>query len=99
MWVTPGRHNELINPSDGSGFLTEEQSEDLTEEFEAEPLTLEAGEALLFHNHLPHRSGVNSTDIARRAFSVCYMETATVSTESRDYPALFGTDAMNPDDL
>ena len=21
MWVTPGRHNKLINPSDGSGFL------------------------------------------------------------------------------
>ncbi|MXZ26211.1 MAG: phytanoyl-CoA dioxygenase family protein [Caldilineaceae bacterium SB0665_bin_21] len=99
MWVTPGRHNELINPSDGSGFLTEAQVEDLTEAFETEPLTLEAGEVLLLHNHLPHRSGVNSTDIARRAFSVCYMETATVSTESRDYPVLFGPDAMNPDDL
>ena len=99
MWVTPGRHHTLINPSDGSGFLTAEQAEDLAEEFEAEPLTVEAGEALLLHNHLPHRSGVNSTDIARRAFSVCYMESATVSTESRDYPVLFGPDAMNPDDL
>ena len=99
MWVTPGRHNELINPSDGSGFLTEAQVEDLTEEFEAEPLTLEAGEVLLLHNHLPHRSGVNSTDIARRAFSVCYMDAGTISTENKDYAVLFGLDAKNPDDL
>ena len=57
MWGMPGRHHELINPSDGSRFLTSEQAVDPTEAFEAEPLTLEAGKTLLRHNHLPHRSG------------------------------------------
>ncbi len=95
MWGMPGRHHELINPSDGSGFPTSEQADDPTEAFEAAPPTLEAGKALLRHNHLPHRSGGNSADIARRAFSVCYMDAGIVSTENKDCAMLFGPDAMN----
>ncbi len=95
MWVTPGRHHTLINPEHGSGFLTEEQADQLVKETEPVPLALAAGEAVLLHNHLPHRSGVNSTDIARRAFSACYMDADTVSRENRDYyPVLFGPDAL-----
>ncbi len=97
MWVTPGRHHSLINPTHGSGFLTEEQTAQLIKESEPVPLELEAGEAVLLHNHLPHSSGVNSTDHARRALSVCYMDADTVSQEKRTYPVLFGHDALTPE--
>ncbi len=95
MWVAPGRHHELINPEHGSGFFTEEQAAQLVEEIEPVPLEMKAGEAVLLHNHLPHSSGVNATDIARRALSVCYMDADTVSQENRDYPVLFGQDALS----
>ena len=40
-------------------------------------LEAEAGEAILLHNFLLHRSGINSTASARRAFSVTYMDAKT----------------------
>ena len=95
VWVTPGRHHTLVNPDHGSGFMTESQIERLTAETEPVPLILQAGEAVLLHNHLPHSSGVNQTDTARRALSVCYMDAATVSQENRDYPVLIGQDALS----
>ena len=55
--------------------------------------------ALLLHNPLPHRLGGNSTDTTRWAFSVCYLDAGTVSTENKDYTVLFVLDAMNPDNL
>ncbi|MGZ6144242.1 MAG: phytanoyl-CoA dioxygenase family protein, partial [Myxococcales bacterium] len=36
-------------------------------------LPAKAGEVLLIHNHLWHRSGVNATGKPRRAFTVCVM--------------------------
>ena len=98
VWITPGRHRSLINPEHNSGFLNEEQSENLVAECEPVPLEVDAGESVLLHNHLPHSSGVNSTDTARRALSVCYMDAATVSRENRDYPLLFGPGALSVDD-
>jgi len=32
-----------------------------------------AGEALLLHNYLWHKSGLNTTAEPRRAFTVCFM--------------------------
>ena len=98
VWITPGRHRSLINPEHTSGFLTEEQADKLVAETEPVPLEVEVGESVLLHNHLPHSSGVNHTDIARRAFSVCYMDAATVSQENKEYPLLFGPGAMSVDD-
>ncbi|MBA3845154.1 MAG: phytanoyl-CoA dioxygenase family protein [Planctomycetes bacterium] len=43
----------------------------------AVPLELAAGESVLLHNWLLHRSGVNDTDKPRRAFSVCYLDART----------------------
>lgn len=99
VWIAPGHHHRLINPSHGSGFLTEEQTEEFLGHVEPVPLELEAGEAVLLHNHLPHYSGINSTDIARRALSVCYMDANTVSTEGREYARLFGEGALTRADL
>jgi polysaccharide pyruvyl transferase WcaK-like protein len=54
-------------------------------------LEIEAGEALLLHNWLLHRSGVNRTDAPRRALTTCYMDGRTTSTLTGDrFPIVFG---------
>jgi hypothetical protein len=54
-------------------------------------LQIEAGEALLLHNWLLHRSGVNRTDAPRRALTTCYMDGRTTSTLTGDrFPIVFG---------
>ncbi len=42
-----------------------------------------AGESVLIHNHLWHRSGRNRTGKARRALTVCLMDAATRCTRRR----------------
>ncbi len=48
-----------------------------------------AGEALLIHNHLWHRSGVNGTALPRRAFTVCYMAAETRCLRRKRAPRSF----------
>jgi polysaccharide pyruvyl transferase WcaK-like protein len=61
-------------------------------------LEVEAGEALLLHNWLLHRSGVNRTDAPRRALTTCYMDGRTMSTLTGDrFPIVFG-EHEDPDD-
>lgn len=43
------------------------------------PLEVEAGHAVMLHNWLIHRSGVNPTSVPRRALTVCYMDGRTQS--------------------
>lgn len=54
-------------------------------------LEVRAGEALLVHNWLIHRSGVNPTAAPRRAFTACFMDgrTTSVSTGST-FPIVVG---------
>ena len=96
VYIAPRRHHALINPSDVSGFMTDDQAQALVAEVETIPLEMEAGEAVLLHNYLPHSSGVNSTAIARRAFSVCYMDAATVDVHNHEYTLIFGDGALDP---
>jgi len=52
---------------------------------------VEAGEALLLHNWLLHRSGVNRTGAPRRALTTCYMDGRTTSTLTGNrFPMIFG---------
>ena len=52
---------------------------------------VEAGEALLLHNWLLHRSGINRTGAPRRALTTCYMDGRTTSTLTGDrFPIVFG---------
>ncbi|HMI88405.1 MAG TPA: phytanoyl-CoA dioxygenase family protein [Polyangiaceae bacterium] len=53
------------------------------------PLAAGAGEVLLLHNHLWHRSLVNRTGKPRRAFSVCYMSADTRCTRKKRAPRQF----------
>jgi phytanoyl-CoA dioxygenase PhyH len=48
-----------------------------------------AGEALLIHNHVWHRSGRNATAAPRRALSFCYMDAATRCVRKKHAPRAF----------
>lgn len=97
--VIPGSHGELLNPDHPSGFLTEEMAREAVRGVEPIFLELEAGEAVLLHNWLLHNSDINRSDIPRRAFSVCYMDGATVSSRGTTYSAIFGDGALTPDQV
>ncbi|MET9020958.1 phytanoyl-CoA dioxygenase family protein [Actinopolymorpha sp. NPDC004070] len=99
--VIPGSHKQgLINPEHGSGFLTEEQAKEHCLPEKVHHLELQPGEAVLLHNWLVHSSDVNTTDIPRRAFSVCYMDARTKHTKGREeYSLVFGDGALTPEGL
>jgi hypothetical protein len=52
-------------------------------------LPAKAGEVLLIHNHLWHRSGNNTSGRPRRAFTVSYMPASTRCTRKRRAPREF----------
>lgn len=58
-------------------------------EADALRLPARAGEALLIHNHLWHRSGPNRTAQPRRALTVCYMSAATRCLRKKRAPRTF----------
>jgi len=55
----------------------------------AMPLPARAGEAILVHNYLWHRSRTNRTDRPRRAFTVCYMSAETRCLRKKKAPRNF----------
>lgn len=94
--IIPRSHKlGLINPEHASGFLTKEQAAQHCPPDKAEFLELKAGEVAILHNWLLHGSDVNRSDIARRAFSVCYMDgrTRDIHRDGR-YPVVFGQGAL-----
>jgi phytanoyl-CoA hydroxylase len=98
--VIPGSHKiGVINPSNGSGFLTHEQAAEHCTADKVVHLELKAGEVVLLHNWLLHGSDVNKTDIPRRAFSVCYMDAATQGSNGERFSRIFGAGAMDPRQL
>ena len=90
--VIPGSHRHgLINPTHPSGFLNKAQTAAICTPDRVVYLELEAGEVVLLHNYLLHASDVNRSAQSRRAFSVCYMEAATLrNNEPGKFPAIFG---------
>lgn len=57
----------------------------------AVPIAARAGDLVLLHNLVWHRSGRNTTDAPRRAFTVCYLDGATRCTRTRRAPRVFPT--------
>lgn len=55
----------------------------------AMPLPARAGEVMLLHNHVWHRSGLNATGKARRAFTVSYMSAETRCLRKKKKPRVF----------
>ncbi len=79
----------LLNPDHGSGYVTEQQAQELVEKYPIVHLELEAGEAVLLHNWLLHASDKNHSAQSRRAFSVCYMDGDTISKSGVEFPRVF----------
>ena len=96
MQFVPGSHrhgiiNEEHFPSaqEQARYIAEDQISDLE---------AEAGEVILLHNLLLHRSGVNPSPERRRAFSVTYMDTCTRTLDSgMSFPVVFGKNALDPE--
>jgi phytanoyl-CoA hydroxylase len=87
---------EVIDRSHAAGLATRLGGvvpERLVLETDAEskvlPLPAHAGEVLLLHNYLWHRSGRNTTGKPRRAFTACYMNGATKCTRKKRAPRSF----------
>ena len=84
----------LLNPEHGSGFVSPENIEKHAPDDKVEYLELKAGEAVLLHNWLLHRSDTNNSNISRRAFSVCYMDAQTQSLEGSKFATLWQESAV-----
>lgn len=94
--VIPRSHTHgLINPTHPSGFLSQAQSAAICTEDRIVHVELEPGEVVLLHNYLLHASDINRSSQSRRAFSVCYMDAATLKNgEPSDFPVVFGEGAL-----
>jgi hypothetical protein len=86
--VLPGSHlRGLATPL--GGVVPPDRVEERGADRQALALPARAGEVLLLHNHVWHRSGVNVTGRSRRAFSVCYMGASTRCTRKKRAPREF----------
>ncbi len=94
--VIPGTHKLGLLSRFGH-TISREQEETYCQRDRIVFLELDAGEAVLLHNWLLHCSDVNTTDIPRRAFSVCYMDSRTRNVkDGKGYPVIFRAGALVP---
>jgi hypothetical protein len=86
--VVPGSHKlGLATPL--GGVVPDNHIADREANQRRLPLPARAGEAILIHNHVFHRSLVNRTGSPRRAISVCYMSATTRCTRKKHRPREF----------
>jgi phytanoyl-CoA hydroxylase len=97
--VIPGSH-KLGLLSERGHTITPEQEAMYCRDEDSLYLEAPAGTAILLHNWLLHRSGVNTIDRPRRAFSVCYMDAATRHTRKPEhrFPLVFGEGALRAEE-
>jgi phytanoyl-CoA hydroxylase len=93
MQIVPSSHKlGILNEGH---YTTEEDQEKYCTPGKVMDLEVRAGEAVLINNLLLHRSGVNTTDNARKAFSIAYMDAATKTVNTGDhFPIIFGQNAL-----
>jgi polysaccharide pyruvyl transferase WcaK-like protein len=78
--------------------LTEEHVREYCRDDLTVPLEVPAGHAVLLHNWLIHRSGINPSSTPRRAFTMCCMDARTRGILTGDhFPVVFGEQASEPD--
>jgi len=88
--VIPGSHRLGLLSTKGSTISASDVQHYCPEDA-IEYLELDAGEAVLLHNWLLHRSDTNHTGAPRRALSGCYMDARTLNTVSGNrFPVVFG---------
>jgi hypothetical protein len=86
--VLPGSHEEGLATPLG-GVVPEAHVRERRANERAVPLPAQAGDAILLHNHLWHRSMPSRTGKVRRAFSICYMSAETKCTRKKRAPRQF----------
>lgn len=86
--VIPGSHADGLATPLG-GVIPDDVSERHHAAPRAMPLPARAGECLLIHNHLWHRSGTNRTGKPRRAFTVCLMSESIRCLRKKHAPRTF----------
>ncbi len=93
MQIVPGSHQlGVLNPNH---YVSEEDQTRYAQEQDIVDLEVAAGETILLHNFLMHRSGVNRTKTPRRALSVAYMDAATKAVDNgATFPQVFGARAL-----
>ncbi|MEM7125362.1 MAG: phytanoyl-CoA dioxygenase family protein [Chloroflexota bacterium] len=93
MQIVPGSHQlGILNPNH---YVSEADQAQYTREQDMIDLEVAAGETILLHNFLLHRSGVNRTKMPRRALSVAYMDAETKAVDGDDtFPKIFGERAL-----
>lgn len=95
--VVPGTHRLGLLSAHGSTVAPDEVARHCPAE-RVRAIEVASGHALLLHNWLIHRSGINPSPIPRRAFTACYMDGRTVSTlTGRRFPMVFGADGPHLD--
>jgi polysaccharide pyruvyl transferase WcaK-like protein len=82
--VVPGSHLLGLLTDEGSTLSLEDAERHCPPERRL-PLEVEPGHAVVLHNWLIHRSGVNPSPITRRAFTTCYLDGRTRSTLTGDF--------------
>lgn len=96
MEIVPGTHRLGLLSTFGSTVGEEDVLRHCPPE-RVQPLEVEAGHAVLLHNWLIHRSGVNPSPIPRRAFTACYMDGRTQSILTGNYfPLVTGSLPSEP---
>jgi phytanoyl-CoA hydroxylase len=86
--VCPGTHAAgLASPL--GGVVPADKVAAANAESRAFAIPARAGDIVLLHNHVWHRSGANRTDAPRRGFTVCYLDAATRCTRKKRAPRTF----------
>jgi len=86
--VVPGTHRQGLATPLG-GVVPPDQVKRVEAEDRRIALPVRAGEALLVHNHLIHRSGRGRPGQQRLAFSACYMSAETRCLRKKKAPRKF----------
>ncbi|MDB4970172.1 MAG: phytanoyl-CoA dioxygenase [Myxococcales bacterium] len=86
--VLPTSHLAGLSTPQG-GVILDDALRAAEAEARAVPLPARAGEVILIHNHLWHRSRVNTTGRRRSALSVCLMSAATRCLRKKRAPRQF----------
>lgn len=84
----PTTHREGLATEVG-GVVPPEKFEPANAEARAVAIPAVAGEVILIHNHVWHRSGRSTSGHPRRAISVCYMDAATKCRRQKRTPRTF----------
>jgi hypothetical protein len=94
MQIVPSSHK--LGVLNAGHFVSATDQAKYTQEHALIDLEVAAGEAILLHNLLLHRSGVNRTTHPRRAFSTAYMDALTRDRKTgQTFPRVFGTGALS----